>query len=150
MCRDRRVGDRALARGPRAAMVIRLGRPRVRGIVHGDLLEVEVPLDADGLGWPDEEWLSLFRENADFPGDLEEPRLEHGRLRFEARDDDLQRAWVSITDRVAVTNRAYATMLAPRDRMAQRREDTRRDDVAERIRDAQRLLDAQGLRRHLQ
>jgi hypothetical protein len=27
-------------------MVIRLGRPRVCGIVHGDLLEVEVPLDA--------------------------------------------------------------------------------------------------------
>ena len=143
------MGDRALARGARAAMVIRLGRPRVLGIVHGDLLEVEVPLDADGLAWPDEEWLSLFRENADFPGDLEEPRLEHGSLRFEARDDDLQRAWTAIGDRVAVTNRAYATMLAPRDRMSQRREDTRRDDVAERIRDAQRLLDAQSLRRHL-
>src|SRR5919206_106106 len=27
-------------------MVITLGRPRVRGIVHGDLFEVEVPLDA--------------------------------------------------------------------------------------------------------
>jgi hypothetical protein len=149
MCRDRCVGDHALARGPRAAMVIRLGRPLVRGIVHGDLLEVEVPLDADGLAWPDEEWLSLFRENADFPGDLEEPRLEHGYLRFEARDEDLQRAWTAIADRVAVTNRTYASMLAPRDRMAQRREDTRRDDVAERIRDAQRLLDAQNLRRHL-
>jgi hypothetical protein len=127
-------------------MVIRLGRPCVRGIVHGDLLEVEVPLDADGTPWPDEEWLSLFRENAEFPADLEEPRLEHGSLRFEARDEDLQRAWTSIAHRVAVTNRAYATMLAPRDRMAQRREDTRRDDVAERIRDAQRLLDAQELR----
>ena len=128
-------------------MVIRLGQPRVRGVVHGDLLEVEVPLDADGLVWPDEEWLSLFRENADFPGDLEEPRLEHGSLRFEARDDDLQRAWSAVAGRVAATNRAYATMLAPRDRMAQRREDTRRDDVAERIRDAQRLLDAQQLGR---
>jgi hypothetical protein len=150
MCRDRGVGNHALARGSRAAMVIRLGRPSVRGIVHGDLLEVEVPLDADdGNAWPDEEWLSLFREHADFPGDLEEPRLEHGNLRFEARDDDLQRAWTAIADRVAVTNRTYATMLAPRDRMAQRREDTRRDDVAERIRDAQRLLDAQALRRHL-
>jgi hypothetical protein len=124
-------------------MVIRLGRPRVRGIVHGDLLEVEVPLDAEGVAWPDEEWLSLFRENADFPGELEEPRLEHGSLRFEARDNDLQRAWTAIVSRVADTNRAYATMLAPRDRIAQRREDTRRDDVAERIRDAQRLLDAQ-------
>jgi hypothetical protein len=39
------LGGRALARRARATMVIRLGRPRVRGIVHGDLLEVEVPLD---------------------------------------------------------------------------------------------------------
>jgi hypothetical protein len=126
-------------------MVIRLGHPRVRGVVHG-LLEVEVPLDAEGLGWPDEEWLSLFREEADFPADLEEPRLEHGRLRFEARDDDLQRAWSAISNRVAVTNRAYATMLAPRDHRSQRSEAARREDVAERIRDAQRLLDAQELR----
>jgi hypothetical protein len=143
------VGDHALAHWARAAVVIRLGRPRVRGIVHGDLLEVEVPLDAGSLAWPDEEWLSLFRENADFPGDLEEPRLEHGSLRFEARDDDLLRAWTATADRVAVTNRAYETMLAPRDHRAQRSEDARRDDVAERIRDAQRLLDAQDLRRDL-
>jgi hypothetical protein len=139
------VGHHALAHGARCArapMVIRLGRPRVRGIV-GDLLEVEVPLDAEGVGWPDEEWLALFREDADFPADLEEPRLEHGRLRFEARDDDLQRAWSVITHRVAVTNRIYSTMLEPRDRTEQRSEDVRRDDVAERIRDAQRLLDAQ-------
>jgi hypothetical protein len=129
-------------------MVIRLGRPRVCGVVHGDLLEVEVPLEADGLVWPDEEWLSLFRENDEFPGDLEEPRLEHGRLRFEAHDEDLQRAWSAISDRVAVTNRAYATMLAPRDRSGQRGEDARRDDVVERIRDAQRLLDAQVPREH--
>jgi hypothetical protein len=130
-------------------MVIRLGRPRVRGIVHGELVEVEVPLDADGFAWPDEEWLSLFRENGDFPGDLEEPRLEHGRLRFEARDEDLQRAWTAITDRVAVTNRAYASMLGPRDRQAQRGENARREDVDERVRDAQRLLDAQEQRRDL-
>jgi hypothetical protein len=129
-------------------MVIRLGRPRVCGVVHGDLLEVEVPLDADGLVWPDEEWLSLFRETDEFPGDLEEPRLEHGRLRFEARDEDLQRAWSAISNRVAVTNRAYATILAPRDRSAQRSEDARRGDVVERIRDAQRLLDAQVTREH--
>ena len=130
-------------------MVIRLGRPRVCGIVHGDFLEVEVPLDADGLVWPDEEWLSLFRENGEFPGDLEEPRLEHGRLRFEARDEDLQRAWSAIRERVAVANRTYATMLAPRDRRGQRGEDARRDDVVERIRDAQRLLDAQEAQEHL-
>jgi hypothetical protein len=143
------VGHHALARRARrarATMVIRLGRPRARGIV-GDLLEVEVPLDAEGLGWPDEEWLSLFRKNGDFPADLEEPRLEHGRLRFEAHDDDLQRAWNAIIDRVAVTNRTYTTMLGPRDRSEQRSENARRDDVAERIRDAQRLLDAQELRR---
>jgi hypothetical protein len=123
-------------------MVITLGRPRVRGIVHGDLLEVEVPLEADGLAWPDEEWLSLFREYDEFPADLEEPRLEHGRLRFEARDDDLRRAWVVIRERVAATNRAYATMLEPRDQTGQRGEDERRDDVDERIRRAQRLLDS--------
>jgi hypothetical protein len=143
------VGDHALARRARAAMVIRLGRPRVCGIVNGDLLEVEVPLDADGLVWPDEEWLSLFRENDEFPGDLEEPRLEHGRLRFEARDEDLRRAWSAISERVAVTNRTYGTMLAPRDCRAQRSEDARRDEVVERIRDAQRLLDAQQPRDQL-
>jgi hypothetical protein len=123
-------------------MVITLGRPRVRGIVHRDLLEVEVPLDADGLGWPDEEWLSLFREYDEFPADLEEPRLEHGRLRFEARDDDLQRVWVAVRVRVAATNGAYATMLEPRDQAGQRGEDERRGDVDERIRRAQRLLDS--------
>ena len=123
-------------------MVITLGRPRVRGVVHGDLLEVEVPLDADGLAWPDEEWLSLFREYDEFPADLEEPRLEHGRLRFEARDEDLRRAWVAMRERVAATNRTYATMLAPRDQAGQRGEDARRDDVDERIRSAQRLLDS--------
>ena len=139
----------ALALRAEAALVIRLGRPRVCGIVHGDFLEVEVPLDAGGLAWPDEEWLSLFRESDDFPGDLEEPRLEHGSLRFEARDDDLQRAWTAIAYRVAVANRAYATMLSPRDRKEQRSEDARRDDVAERIRDAQRLLDAQEPRNDL-
>jgi hypothetical protein len=125
-------------------MVIRLGRPLVCGVVHGDLLEIEVPLDADGLVWPDEEWLSLFRENGEFPSDLEEPRLEHGRLRFEARDEDLQRAWSALSERVAVTNRTYATMLAPRDRRAQRGEDARRDAVVERVREAQRLLDARA------
>jgi hypothetical protein len=114
----------------------------VRGVVHGDLLEVEVPLEADGLGWPDEEWLSLFREYGEFPADLEEPRLEHGRLRFEARDEDLRRAWVAMRERVAATNRTYATMLAPRDQAGQRGEDARRDDVDERIRSAQRLLDS--------
>lgn len=143
------MGDRALARRARATMVIRLGRPRVCGIVHGDLLEVEVPLDAGGLVWPDEEWLSLFRENDGFPGDLEEPRLEHGRLRFEARDEDLRRAWIAISYRVALTNGSYATMLAPRDNQAQRSEDARRDDVVERIREAQRLLDAQVPRENL-
>jgi hypothetical protein len=143
------VGDHALARRARVAratMVIRLGRPHVRGIVHGDLFEVEVPLDADGDAWPDEEWLSLFRENAEFPANLEEPRLEHGRLRFEAREEDLQRAWSAISHRVEVTNRTYATMLAPRDRKGQQGEDARRDDVTERIRNAQRLLDAEEAR----
>jgi hypothetical protein len=123
-------------------MVITLGRPRVRGIVHGDLLEVEVPLDAEGRAWPDEEWLSLFREYEEFPAELEEPRLEHGRLRFEARDEELRRAWVAIRERVAATNRTYATMLTPRDRAGERGEDERRDDVDERIRSAQRLLDS--------
>jgi hypothetical protein len=123
-------------------MVITLGRPKVRGIVHRDLLEVEVPLEAGDLGWPDEEWLSLFREYGEFPAELEEPRLEHGRLRFEAHDDDLRRAWVAIRERVAATNRTYATMLPPRDQAGQRGEDARRDDVDERIGRAQRLLDS--------
>jgi hypothetical protein len=139
------LGNYALAhraRRARTTMVIRLGRPQVRGIVHGDLFEVEVPLEADGDAWPDEEWLSLFREHAEYPAELEEPRLEHGRLRFEAREEDLQRAWSAISYRVEVTNRTYATMLAPRDRKDQRSEDARRDDVTERIRNAQRLLDA--------
>ena len=112
------------------------------GVVYGDLLEVEVPLDADDLPWPDEEWLSLFRGYGEFPGDLEEPRLEHGRLRFEARDDDLRQAWIAIRDRVAVTNRTYATKVPARDRSGERSEAGRRDDVEERIREAQRVLDS--------
>jgi hypothetical protein len=123
-------------------MMIRLGRPRVLGIVSGDLFEVEVALDADGLVWPDEEWLTLFREYGGFPGDLEEPRLEHGKLRFEAREQDLERAWHAIDQRVHATNRAYEAELAPRDRMAQRTESVRRDDVDRQIEEAQRLLDS--------
>ena len=123
-------------------MVITLGAPRVLGVVYGDMLEVEAPLTAAGLDWPDEEWLALFRGYADFPGDLEEPRLEHGKLRFEARDEDLRRAWTAIEERVRTTNRVYGTSLPPRDRAEQRVEDARRDDVEERIRSAQRLLDS--------
>jgi hypothetical protein len=123
-------------------MVIRLGRRRVLGIVRGDLLEVEVALDADGLAWPDEEWLTLFREYDNFPADLEEPRLEHGKLRFEARDQDLERAWHAIDRRVQATNRTYEAELAPRDRTGQRTESVRRGDVDRRIEEAQRLLDS--------
>jgi hypothetical protein len=125
-------------------MVIVLGSPHVLGAVDAQLLEVEVGLDADGRAWPDQEWLSLFREYGDFPSDLEEPRLEHGKLRFEARDDDLERAWGAIRQRVAVTNRSYESMLVPRDRAEQRSEDARRDDVDERVQHAQRLLDYLG------
>lgn len=122
-------------------MVIRLGSRRVLGIAYGDMLEVEVVLDAEGLAWPDDEWLALFREYAEFPADLEEPRLEHGKLRFEARDEDLRRAWAAIRERVNATNRMYGEMLAPRDRAGQHSEDARRDDVDDRVREAQRLLD---------
>lgn len=123
-------------------MVIKLGAPHVLGVAHGDLLEVEVALDAEGHAWPDTEWLSLFREYAKFPSDLEEPRLEHGKLRFEAHEQDLERAWTATKDRVHETNRLYCEMLVPRDRPGQRDEDARRDDVDERVREAQRLLDA--------
>ena len=122
--------------------MITLGVPRVCGVVYGDLLEVEVPLDADGLSWPDEEWLSLFRGYGEFPGELEEPRLEHGRLRFEARDEHLGRAWIAIRDRVAVTNRTYAARVPARDRSGELSEAGRRDGVDERIQDAQRVLDS--------
>jgi hypothetical protein len=123
-------------------VVITLGPAHVLGIVHGDMLEVEAPLLAAGLDWPDEEWLTLFREYGEFPGDLEEPRLEHGRLRFEARDDELRRAWGAIQERVRATNRTYATTLAPRDSTDQQVEDARRVDVEERVVGAQRLLDS--------
>ena len=125
-------------------MVIILGAPRVLGIAHTDLLDVEVGLDADGLAWPDEEWVALFREYGDFPADLEEPRLEHGKLRFEARDENLERTWSEIKQRVTATNRSYEAILTPRDRTAQRSENARRDDVDERVLHAQRLLDYLG------
>jgi hypothetical protein len=123
-------------------MVITLGSRRVRGVAYGDLLEIEVGLDANGLPWPDGEWLELFREYPDFPPDLEEPRLEHGKLRFEASDANLARAWTAIKQRVAATNRTYESILEPRDRESRRGEEARRNDVDERVRDAQRLLDS--------
>jgi hypothetical protein len=122
-------------------VVIELGSPHVLGLAYGGLLEVEVELDAEGQAWPDGEWLSLFREYAKFPSDLEEPRLEHGKLRFEAHEHDLERSWTAIKDRVHATNRLYCEMLVPRDLAGQRDEDARRDDVDERVREAQRLLD---------
>ena len=125
-------------------MVIVLGSPHVLGVVNSDLLEVEVGLDADGLAWPDEEWVALFREYGAFPAELEEPRLEHGKLRFEARDEDLEHAWSELKQRVAATNRSYDSVLVPRDRTAQRTENARRDEVDERVQHAQRLLDYLG------
>jgi hypothetical protein len=132
------------SRGRWTAMVIVLGSPRVLGVAHADLLEIEVGLDADGLAWPDEEWVAFFREYGDFPSDLEEPRLEHGKLRFEARDEDVERAWSEIKQRVAATNRSYEAILVPRDRTSQRSENARRDDVDDRVHHAQRLLDYLG------
>ena len=123
-------------------MVITLGSRRVLGIAYGDMLEVEIELEAEGQAWPDGEWLTLFREYAKFPSDLEEPRLEHGKLRFEVREAELERAWEAIKQRVHATNRLYSDLLAPRDNAGQHDEDVRREDVDERIRHAQRLLDA--------
>jgi hypothetical protein len=123
-------------------MVITLGAAHVLGVVYGDMLEVEAPLRAPDVDWPDEEWLSFFREYDDYPADLEEPRLEHGMLRFEARDKDVARAWVTIAERVRATNRVYASIVVARDRDEQRVEDARRDDVHERIASAQRLLNS--------
>jgi hypothetical protein len=123
-------------------MVITLGSRRILGIAYGDMLEVEIELEAEGQAWPDDEWLTLFREYAKFPSDLEEPRLEHGKLRFEVRDAELERAWKAIKERVHATNRSYSDLLAPRDHAGQRDEDARRDSVDERIRNAQQALDA--------
>jgi hypothetical protein len=114
----------------------------VKDVVQGDLLEVEVDLEAEGLAWPDNEWLGLFRGYRDFPADLEEPRLEYGKLHFEASDEDLQRAWSALKERVAATNRSYGELLAPRRGVEQRAEDERRADVTQRIEDAQRQLDS--------
>jgi hypothetical protein len=63
---------------------VKLARRVVKDVIRGDLLEVEVDLEAEGLAWPDNEWLGLFRGYPDFPADLEEPRLEYGKLHFEA------------------------------------------------------------------
>lgn len=123
-------------------MEVKLGNRVVKDVIEGDLLEVEVDLEAEGLAWPDSEWLELFRAYRDFPGDLEEPRLEYGKLHFEAPDEDLQRAWSAIKERVAATNRSYGELLAPRHRVEQHAEDERRADVAQRIEDAQKLLDS--------
>ncbi|HJU37432.1 MAG TPA: hypothetical protein VJ716_08460 [Gaiellaceae bacterium] len=123
-------------------MVITLGARRVLGIAYGDMLEVEIELQAEGRTWPDGEWLTLFREYTKFPSDLEEPRLEHGKLRFEVHEAELERAWTAIKQRVHATNRLYCDLLTPRDRAGQRDEDARRDGVDDRICRAQRLLDA--------
>lgn len=142
---DQRVGGLALARWPRSGwtpVVITLGSRRVLGIAYGEMLEVEIELEAEGQAWPDGEWLTLFREYAKFPSDLEEPRLEHGKLRFEVPEAELERAWTAIKQRIHATNRLYCDLLAPRDRAGQRYEDARRGSVDERIRRAQLLVDA--------
>jgi hypothetical protein len=123
-------------------VVITLGSRHVLGIAYGDMLEVEIELEAEGQSWPDGEWLTLFREYAKFPSDLEEPRLEHGKLRFEVHEEQLERAWTAIKARVHATNRLYCDLLAPRDRTGRHDEDSRRDSVDERLRHAQQLLDA--------
>jgi hypothetical protein len=126
----------------RSPGVIELGRPHVLGVIHRDLLEIEVALAADEHSWPDDEWVALFREYPGYPAELEEPRLEHGKLRFEARDEDVVGAWSAVRERVRVTNLRYAELLEPRDRAEQATEDARREDIGRRIEAAQRLLDS--------
>jgi hypothetical protein len=86
---------------------VKLGRRVVKGVVQGDLLEVEVDLESEGSAWPDNEWLGLFRSYPDFPADLEEPRLEYGKLHFEAPDEDLngrgQRSRSALRPRTGLT-----------------------------------------------
>ena len=123
-------------------MMIQLGSRRVLGIAYGEMLEIEIGLEADGEAWPDGEWVTLFRDYGKFPSDLEEPRLEHGKLRFEVHERDLERAWTAIKERVHATNRLYSDLLIPRDRAGKRDEDARRDGVDERVRHGQELLDA--------
>ena len=123
-------------------MEVKLGKKTVTGIVAGDLVEVEVQLDADGRAWPDEEWLALFRADRDFPGDLEEPRLEHGKLRFEAREEELGRAWAALRARVSAANRLYSELSTPRPIADERTERNRRAGVKQRLEDAQSYLDA--------
>jgi len=122
-------------------MEVKLGKRVLKDVIRGDLLEVEVDLEAEGFAWPDNAWLGLFRGYRDFPADLEEPSLEYGKLHFEAAED-LARAWSAIKERVAATNRSYGELLAPRHRVEQRAENERRADAAQRIEDAQRLLDS--------
>ena len=110
-------------------MVIQLGSRRVLGIAYGDMLEIEVGLEAEGEAWPDGEWLTLFREYEKFPSDLEEPRLEHGKLRFEVHERNLERAWTAIKERVHATNRLYCDLLGPRDGAGRRDEDADRKSV---------------------
>jgi hypothetical protein len=121
---------------------VKLGKRVVKDVIRGDLLEVELDLEAEGLAWPDNEWLGLFCAYRDFSADLDEPRLEYGKLHFEASDEDLQRAWSAIKERVAATDRSYGELVAPRRGVEQRAEDVRRADVAQRIEEAQKLLDS--------
>jgi hypothetical protein len=140
--RDRLRGRRRPSEPQLTPEQVKLGKRVVKDVIQGDLLEVEVDLEAEGLASPDNEWLGLFRGYRDFPADLEEPRLEYGKLHFEASDEDLQRAWSAIKERVAVTNRSYGELLAPRRGVEQLAEDERRADVSQRIEDAQKLLDS--------
>jgi hypothetical protein len=58
--------------------------------------------------WPDRTWLVFWEdEERDWPSHLREPMLDGRKLYFDAREEELEEAWVALKARAAARNRAY-------------------------------------------
>lgn len=137
-------------------MQVTLGTRTVRGITEpGE--EIVVYADGGGsvganeyrlisvsvgvLPSPDKDWMELWKQQ-DFPADLEEPDIRYGDLAFTVAEQDLEREWTAITQRVATVNRLYEERIIPAREAAAVEQQQRKDAKREAIEQAQRRLDA--------
>lgn len=118
------------------AIIVSAGRSGGLETNPHDLMYVSVELS----GHPDRDWLELWKEQ-DYPNDLEEPRIERGRLEFDTPPDDLERTWDAIKRRVAATNDRYSAEIVPARQDARARQQETAEARAQAIDEAQRRLD---------
>lgn len=126
-------------------MQVRLGKAHVKREGASGRLVIEIELEASGARSgepaPNREWTEWFNRYRDYPGDLEEPDIRTGSLEVEVRDEDIDRLWEALSDRINATNAAYASEVTPRLEAEERARQAANEASQKRMKKAQDVLD---------